>query len=173
MMFGAIRSGRAALPAFACLLLAAAAPAQEESRPAPPVTIEKITVEPDTPGADTLCRLRVRIANTGEHVASRFGFAVSLNGQDLGVYGNQIFMFPVGPGASEEISLYNFWTTETSRGMPADGKLRVEVALREAVWTKMSTETDEEGEIEVWAPIGPVENLPAKAEITVQMKTGG
>ena len=172
-MFGAVLSARVALLAVACLLLAAAAPAQEDNQPAPPLSIEEITVEPETPGADTLCRLRVRIANAGEHIASRFAFAVSLNGQDLGVYGNQVFMFPVGPGASEEISLYNFWTTETSRGMPADGKLRVEVTLREAVWTQMSTETDEEGEIEVWTPIGPVEHLPAKAEITVQMKTGG
>ena len=171
-MLGATRFARAALPAVACLLLAAAAQAQEESPPAPPLTIERITVEPASPGADTLCRLRVRVANAGEHIASRFAFAVSLNGQELGVYGNQIFMFPVGPGASEEISLYNFWTTETSRAMPADGKLRVEVTLREAVWTQMSTETDAEGEIEVWTPIGPVENLPAKAEITVQMKTG-
>lgn len=157
--------------AAAGLLLAIAAAAQEEG-PAAPLAIEQITVEPESPGADTLCRLRVKIANSGDKIASRFAFAVSLNGQDLGVYGNQVFMFPVGPGSSEEISLYNFWTTETSRSMPADGKLRVEVQLREAVWTQVTTETDEEGEIEVWTPIGPVDNLPVQAAVTLQMKTG-
>ena len=170
-MRGATPHTTIACLAAAVLLLAAAAAAQEES-PAPPLAIERITVEPESPAADTLCRLRVKIANAGERTASRFAFAVSLNGQDLGVYGNQVFMFPVGPGSSEEINLYNFWTTETSRSMPADGKLRVEVQLREAVWTQVTTETDEEGEIEVWTPIGPVEGLPVKAEITLQMKTG-
>ncbi len=154
------------------LLLAGPAAAQPEAT-APLLQIEAISVEPESPAADTLCRLRVRLSNKGDQIASRLGFAVSLNGQDLAVYGNQIFMVPVRPGTSEEISLYNFWTTETSRAMPADGKLRVEVTLREAVWTQMATETDEEGEIEVWTPIGPVENLPSRASLTVQMKTGG
>ena len=158
----------------ACLLLAGPGGAQDEEAPAAPLlTIEEVSVEPASPAADTLCRLRVKLANAGDRIASRLGFAVSLNGQDLGVYGNQIFMYPVPPGSSEEISLYNFWTTETSRAMPADGKLRVEVTLKEAVWTQVATETDEEGEIEVWTPIGPVENLPVKASITVQMKTAG
>ena len=115
----------------------------------------------------------MKIRNAGDKIASRLGFAVSLNGQDLGVYGNQIFMYPVPPGASEEIALYNFWTTESSRGMPADGKLEVRVTLREATWTTVATETDDEGEIEVWTPIGPVENLPSSHSITLKMKTGG
>ena len=161
--------------AIAGLLLAGHATAQEEeaAASAPLLTIEEVSVQPESPAADTLCRLRVKLRNAGEEIASRLGFAVSLNGQDLGVYGNQIFMFPVEPGTTEEISLYNFWTTETSRAMPADGKLRVEVTLKEAVWTQMATETDEEGEIEVWTPIGPIENLPVKASVTLQMKTGG
>jgi hypothetical protein len=168
-----LRSPIARLTA-AGLLLAGPAAAQDEAAPttAPPLRIEEISVEPQTPAADTLCRLQVKISNGGERIASRLGFAVSLNGQDLGVYGNQIFLYPVAPGTTEEIALYNFWTTETSRAMPADGKLRVEVTLREAVWTEVATETDEEGEIEVWTPIGPVEGLPVKAAITVQMKTG-
>ena len=159
--------------AIAGLLLAGPTAAQEESaEPAAALlTLEQVSVEPEHPAADTLCRLRVKLHNDGEQIASRLGFAVSLNGQDLGVYGNQIFMYPVAPGATEEISLYNFWTTETSRTMPADGKLRVEVTLKEAVWTSVATETDEEGEIEVWTPIGPVANLPVKASVTLQMKT--
>ncbi len=161
--------------AIASLLLAGHANAQQEDAAAtgPLLTIEEISVEPEKPAADTLCRLRVKLRNAGEQIASRLGFAVSLNGQDLGVYGNQIFMFPVDPGTTEEVSLYNFWTTETSRAMPADGKLRVEVTLKEAVWTQRAMETDEEGEIEVWTPIGPVEDLPVKASVTLQMKTSG
>ena len=156
------------------LLLAGPMYAQEESATkAPLLEIEQIVVEPSKPAADTLCRLRVKIKNAGEKIASRLGFAVSLNGQDLGVYGNQLFMFPVAPGTTQEVSLYNFWTTETSRAMPEDGKLRVEVTLQEAVWTQVSTETDEDGEIEVWTPIGPVENLPTAASIVLEMKTGG
>jgi hypothetical protein len=160
--------------ATACLLLIGPAAAQEEGSEAVALLkIEEISVEPESPAADTLCRLRVKISNAGDKIASRLGFAVSLNGQDLGVYGNQIFMFPVAPGTTEEISLYNFWTTETSRSMPADGKLQVEVVLKEAVWTQVAMETDEEGEIEVWTPIGPVEKLPVGAAVTLQMKTGG
>ena len=160
--------------ALAALLLAGPAAAQEETAATPPlVTITEVTVEPESPAADTLCRLRVRLRNTGEQIASRFAFAVSLNGQDLGVYRNQVFMYPVPPGTTEEISLYNFWTTETSRAMPADGKLRVEVTLKEAVWTRSEMETDEKGEIEVWTPQGPVENLPTSAAVTLQMKTAG
>lgn len=158
--------------AFAGLLGTGPVAAQEATAPAS-LAIEQISVEPQNPAADTLCRLRVRIRNAGEEIASRFGFAVSLNGQELGVYGNQIFMYPVAPGATEEISLYNFWTTESSRAMPADGKLRVEVSLKEAVWTRRTTETDEEGEIEVWTPIGPIEGLPVTASVTLQMKTAG
>ena len=156
------------------VLLAGPATAQEEATAAAALLeIEQISVEPENPAADTLCRLRVKISNAGERIASRLGFAVTLNGQDLGVYGNQIFMFPVAPGTTEEVSLYNFWTTETSRAMPVDGKLRVEVVLKEAVWTQVATETDDEGEIEVWTPIGPVENLPVSAAVTLQMKIGG
>jgi hypothetical protein len=164
----------ACLAATSLLLVGPAIAQQQSAAPAAPLLkLEEVSVEPQSPAADTLCRLRVKLSNAGEQIASRLGFAVSLNGQDLGVYGNQIFMYPVAPGATEEISLYNFWTTETSRAMPADGKLRVEVTLKEAVWTQVATETDEEGEIEVWTPIGPVENLPVKASVTLQMKTGG
>ena len=156
------------------LLLAGSVGGQEEKTAKEPLlTVTGISVEPERPAADTLCRLRVRLTNAGDEIASRLGFAVSLNGQDLGVYGNQIFMQPIEPGTSEEVSLYNFWTTETSRAMPADGKLRVEVTLEEAVWTSVSTETDEEGEIEVWTPIGPVEDLPSTSSITLEMKAGG
>ncbi len=160
--------------ALATLLQPLPSAGQEASEEAakPLLTVEAVEVEPAAPGPDTLCRLRVQLRNRGDQIASQLGFAVSINGQPLGVYGNQLFMYPVMPGTTEEISLYNFWTTETSRPMPADGKLRVEVSLREAIWARMTIEEDEEGEIEVWTPIGPVEGLPVSASVTLEMKKG-
>lgn len=157
-------------PLLALALLAAAPLAAQEEPPAPPpLTIEEVIVEPQAPAADTLCRLRVKLRNRGDRIASRLGFSVRLNGQELGVYGNQLFMYAVPPGAVEEIPLYNFWSTESSRAMPTDGKLKVEVTLTEAVWTKSEIEKDDEGEIEVWTPLGAVPGLPVGAAVTLQM----
>ena len=111
-----------------------------------------VEIEPDKPGADTLCRLTVGLKNDGEAIASQLGFEVKINGQSLGVYGNQLFMYPVGAGEQAELQLYNFWTTETSRAFPDDAKLSVEVTLREAQWMDIKMEEDEEGEVEVWDP---------------------
>lgn len=147
------------------LLASSPAPAQEGAAAAP-ITIESVQVDPATPAADTLCKLTVTLANHGEETASQLGFRVELNGQSLVVYDNQLFMYPVGPGESTEIPLYNFWTTETSRPtMPADGTYEVKVTLREAQWTDIST--DEEG-VEVWKPLGPVEGLPTSASLTLE-----
>ncbi len=131
----------------------------------PPLLVEKIVVEPAEPAADTLCRLRVTLKNNGDRTASQLGFTVALNGAALPVYTNQLFMYPVEAGASAEIPLYNFWTTETSRpALPADGKFTVEVTLTEAQWMDIST--DAEG-VEVWKPLGAVEGLPATGSVTL------
>lgn len=160
-----------ALMTLLVALLAAGLAAQEPEAESPPkLAIEEIVVEPAKPAAETLCRLSVRISNQGEEIASQLGFQVKLNGQELAVYGNQLFMFPLDPGATSEVKLYNFWTTETSRSMPADGKLTVEVALTEARW--MSIENDDEG-VEVWTPLGDVTGLPVSNSVTLEMETGG
>ncbi|MEZ5332219.1 MAG: hypothetical protein R2991_09260 [Thermoanaerobaculia bacterium] len=154
--------------AAAALLLALASPtvfAQDEAAK-PAVVVESIRVEPEKPAADTLCKLTVTLANHGDRTASQLGFQVELNGQNLVVYDNQLFMYPVEPGESTEIPLYNFWTTETSRPtMPADGGYEVKVTLREAQWTDISM--DEE-QVEVWKPLGPVEGLPSSASVTLE-----
>ena len=66
--------------------------------------------------------------------------------------------------------------TETSaRAAPrlgADGRPWPSVAEALAVWTRVAMETDDEGEIEVWTPIGPIEDLPSAASITLEMKAG-
>ena len=131
----------------------------------PVLTIEEIVVEPTDPGADTLCKLRVRIRNDGSEIASQLGFTVTINDQDLHVYGNQLFMYPVEPGATLEVPLYNFWTTETSRPMPADGKLELSVRLDEAQWMKIETVD----EVETWTPLGAVDGLPAEAAISLTL----
>ncbi len=140
-----------------------------EAKPAAAVSIEGIVVEPADPGPDTLCRLTVRLKNSGDRVASQLGFTVRINGKDLPVYGNQLFMFPLEPGAVSELKLYNFWSTETSRPMPADGRLELEVELKEAQWIDISI--DDDG-VEVWTPLGAIEGLPVSSKIALSMKKG-
>ncbi len=145
------------------------AAAEGKAKPAPVLSVEQIVVEPGDPGPDTLCRLRVKLKNSGDRIASQLGFTVRINGQELPVYGNQLFMYPLEAGAVSELKLYNFWSTETSRPMPADGRLELEVVLKEAVWMDIST--DDEG-VEVWTPQGAIEGLPVSAKITLAMKKG-
>lgn len=143
------------------LMLGSLATAQE----APAVTVEAVNVQPTSPGPDTLCKLTVKLANGGDRTASQLDFKVKINGQELPVYRNQLFMFPVPPGESADIPLYNFWSTETSRPMPADGKLDIEVTLATAQWMEIK---DEEG-VEVWQPLGPVQGLPISKTLTLSM----
>lgn len=161
--------------------LAAPLQAQDEAGPAAELTITKIEVQPANPGPDTLCRLKVTVRNTGEQKASQLGFSVKLNGQDLSVYGNQLFMYPVPAGGELEIPLYNFWTTETSRPqMPTNSKYGVEVSLLEAQWMDISMEKEMvdragqqvEEEVEVWTPLGAVSGLPVSASVTLDANGG-
>ncbi len=147
------------------MTLAADDPA-EEAASDPPLSVDSITVEPENPGPDTLCRLRVQLRNRGSEIASQLDFSVKINGQELGVYSNQLFMYPIPAGASEEVQLYNFWTTETSRPMPKDGKLTVEVAHKGARWWEIKE--DDEGVV-VWTPLGDVEGLPVSTSVTLTM----
>ena len=171
---------RQSLPALAVLLivLASALPAQDEApppeaaaeAPEPLLALEAVKVEgPPTgeaPGPETLVRLTVSIANRGEEIASALVFQVTVAGQELPVYRDQVFLKAIPPGETTELRLYNFWTGETGRPAPADGKLPVEVTLTEARWTEV---VDEEG-VEVWKPLGPVEGLPVSASTVVTLK---
>lgn len=148
------------------LALASGSPAQEAAPEAgPALAIAAIHVEPAKPAADTLCRLRVEIANKGDRTASQFGFTVKINGKELPVYKNHLFMFPLPAQTTSELPLYNFWSTETSRPVPSSGKLEIEVTLREARWFDISTE----GDTETWSPVSYVEGLPATRSIVVPM----
>jgi hypothetical protein len=163
-----------AIAAIVAIVLASAPLAAQETAEAPgKLTLTSIDVQPAQPGPDTLCKLTVKVRNAGDRDASQLGFAVKLNNQDLTVYGNQLFMYPVPAGGELDIPLYNFWTTETSRPtMPADGKYRVEVSLLEAQWMDIHTVTEKveragemvDEDVEVWTPLGPVEGLPVSTE---------
>ncbi len=138
---------------------------EQEAAKKPAVVVEKITVEPAAPGPDTLCQLTVQLKNGGSKIASLFAFKVEVNGHRLPVYDKELFAFPVDPGASADLKLFNFWTTETGRPAPADGKLTVAVELVEARWVEITTED----KVEVWTPAGAVEGLPASASVTLKM----
>ena len=160
-------------PAVSLLVLAVLwvfgnAPASAQSEVVQPadLTITSISIEPSDPGADTLCKLRIAIQNAGKETASQLAFRVEINGVDITVYGNQLFMYPLPAGKTTDIALYNFWTNEPARPMPADGKLQIEVSLTEAQWMQISMED----EVEVWQPLGPVNGLPINREISVSLE---
>lgn len=151
------------------LLAGDAARAQTAAAPPPAkpqLEVESVLVEPKEPTATTLCRLKVTIKNSGDKPASMLRFKVQVSGQTLPVYGNQMFMQKLAPGASTEVKLYNFWVSETGRPAPADGKLAVEVALTEAQWMKIGLEDG----VETWEPIAPVPDLPAAKSLTLPLK---
>ncbi len=145
---------------------AAAAAAADTAEPKPGLTVEAIRIEPAAPGPDTLCKLSVTLRSTGTKTASALGFKVTVDGKELAVYRNELVYKPVEPGATAEIRLHNFWSSETGRPFPAGGKMNVEVTLTEARWMDVKTENG----AEVWTPIGPVEGLPKSKTIAVIVK---
>lgn len=143
--------------------------ADESAEAASKLSLVELVIEPQVIAPDTLCRLRVKLRNDGPQIASQLGFSVKINDQELSVYGNQLYMFPIPPGETSELQLYNFWSTETSRPTPASGKLVLEVSLKEAKWMKREIETEAENEVEVWTPLGDVAGLPSQASHTITL----
>ena len=136
----------------------------------PAIRLDSIEVSPMAPGAETLCKLTATIENTGSRAVYSFGFDVELNGHSLPVYEKQLFLQVIEAGQSEEVALYNFWTSETGRPAPADGKLEVLVRLREARWVDVS-EVQEDGEtVEVWTPAGDVSGLPQTVSLALELQ---
>ncbi|HEX9734713.1 MAG TPA: hypothetical protein VGG06_22300 [Thermoanaerobaculia bacterium] len=165
-------SARRALKVLVVLGLAGTLAAREKAQETaakeapPPLAIEAVRIEPSAPAADTLCQLRVVVRNAAERPVSALDFGVALGGTQLKVYDQQLFLENLAPGATTEIRLYNFWTTETGRPAPADGKLRVTVTLRAAQWVAITTEDDG---TEVWTLGEPVPGLPVEKELVVPL----
>ena len=151
------------------LILLLAAPilfAQEGGEKAPPpLSIEAVKVDPASPAPDTLCRLSVTVRNAGTRRASAFEIAVRINGKELPAYKSRLYMQPLEPGATGEIRLFNFWSSETGRPAPQDGKLAVEVTLTRAAWVEKETKDG----AEIWTPAGAVEGLPVSKTVTLTM----
>lgn len=145
--------------------------AQDQKPSAPLLVVESIQVDPASPGPDTLCRLSVKLRNSGAKTASALAFRVKVDGKDLPVYEKELFLRPVSAGAagnagaSAEIRLHNFWSSETGRPFPTGGKMTVEVTLAEARWMDVKTQDG----AEVWTPAGPVEGLPVSKTVTLTL----
>ena len=152
-------------PAALFLLLAPALAAQAEEAKKPALVLEKVKVEPASPGADTLCRLSVTLRNAGDRQASAMEFAVKINGREVRAYKDRLFLEPIAPGATREIRLLNFWSNESGRPLPADGKLGVEVTLARASWMGREARNG----ADVWTPLGLTDGLPFTHSLSLTM----
>jgi hypothetical protein len=162
------RPAAVALAGLALVLASGPARAAEPAEGAKsPVTVATVSVTPDSPGADTLCKLRVTLKNAGAKAVSAFGFQVKINGKALPVYDKQRYLDPIDPGDSQEIPLFNFWTSETGRPYPADGSVTVEVSLTEARYVEKRME----GDMPVWTLKDPVEGLPSTQTVRKPFKS--
>jgi hypothetical protein len=147
-----------------------AVPAQEGGgKAAPPLSIEAVKVEPASPAPDTLCRLSITVRNAGTRKASAFEIAVRINGTELPAYKSRLYLQPIEPGTARDIRLFSFWSSETGRPAPKDGKLAVEVSITRAAWV----EKESKDGAEVWTPAGAVEGLPVSKTVTLTMAKGG
>lgn len=146
------------------------APAERPKKAESPLNLLSVAVTPDSPTAETLCRLALELTNMGDRPVSALRFEVEVGGVSLPVYGNQLFMERIDAGegepASTEVQLYNFWASETGRPAPVNGKLPVKVTLVEARWLSVSSEEDG---TEVWELGEMVPGLPASAERTLSL----
>jgi hypothetical protein len=137
-----------------------------EKKPATPaLSLESIQVVPPSPGPDTLCHLTVTLKNLGDRPASALEFTVKVGSAALPAYRDRLFLEAVEPGASRQVRLFNFWSTETGRPAPANGKLAVEVTLTAASWMKRETKNG----ATVWTPAGAVAGLPTAKSVTLGM----
>ena len=150
-----------------------------------PLSLVGIEITPVDPSAETLCTLTVHIENASERQAFSLAFEVEVGGQNLPVYEKQLFMVPVPPSGSNasaddgtptnptpfELDLFNFWTSDSRRAAPADGKLTVTVRLIGAQWLEISQEKDASsgGTVDVWTPKGPVPGLPQNISTTLKL----
>jgi hypothetical protein len=144
--------------------------AQTAEKAEPQVIIEDIaiTVSPEKPigpegiSLGTLCNLKVKLRNRGTQKAYSFGFGVKINGREVATYDNMLYIQTVDSGASGEIVLSNFYSTEPGGPRPADGKVTIEVTLKKAQWVEIK----KEGNAQVWTPLGEVKGLPISKSVS-------
>jgi hypothetical protein len=150
--------------ALAVLIVGSALPVlAQEAKPG--LVLESVKVEPASPSPETLCHLSVTLRNAGERRASALEFAVKVNGQEIRTYKDRLYLEPLEPGATREIRLFNFWSSEAGRPVPVDGKVNVEVTLHRASW--MAKEAKDGAE--VWTPLGATDGLPARKSLALTL----
>jgi hypothetical protein len=93
-----------------------------------------VDVQPAQAAPDTLCRLKVRIRNDDPEPASDLMSRVTVNGQLLAPYANHVFTPDLPAGKETDVQLYNFWSSESGRAFPKDGRLVVSTQLTSARW---------------------------------------
>jgi hypothetical protein len=153
----------ATLLLLAVFLTGPLASGAETAKPA--LSIESVKVEPAAPRADTLCHLTIALKNAGAQLASGLEFVVKVNGKALPAYDKRLYLIALEPGATRELHLFNFWSTEAGRPAPASGRLDVEVTLAHASWARRTTRDG----AEVLAPVGDVPGLPVVKNARVTM----
>lgn len=133
-----------------------------------PVVLEAVWLEPTGTEEPVLVRLAVELANRSERSLTAFGFDVEVEGVELPIYERQLFMRQLGGSETLTLDLYNFWSAETGRPAPADGRLDVRVTLREARWLEVKTENG----MEIWETGDPVPGLPVAATARLELGDG-
>ena len=151
--------------------------AQKVEKTEPQVTVEDvlITVSPGKPigpeglSPGTLCNLKVKLRNRGTQKASSFGFGVKINGQGMTLYDKMLYMEAVDAGNTGEIALSSFYSTEPGGPLPKDGKVTVDVTLKQAQWVEIK----KEGDTQAWTPLGEVKGLPFSKSVSKPLKAAG
>ena len=133
--------------------------------PAATVAITSLNITPERPESGRLCQLHVTVANRGSRPASRFRFAVRVNGRTLPAYRRVMYFDVVQPGTSTSIRLYNFWSADGGTSTMA-----VEVTLAGADWVDSQVASDG---VPRWSPDGRVGPLPAISRVTVRFDRNG
>jgi len=139
----------------------------------PLVRVEEVVVTPTGKGdtqptglaPGTLCSLRVKLRNAGTQKASSFGFIVRINGKQESTYDKILYVQAIDPGTTGKVTLNNFYSPEPQ---VKDGKVAVEVTLREARWMEIK----KEGEAQTWVPTGDVKDLPSSKSISIPFTAG-
>jgi len=124
------------------------------------VSIETVSVEPQSPAPGALCRLSVRLKNAGTQTATNFRFQVKTGGQEQAVYKVEVYAVNVEPATSGKVDLHTFWVPPAAKGGYA-----VEVTLTEAQWAQVKRE----GQTTTTTPTGAVDGLPVSSTQTVTL----
>src|SRR5512138_1682566 len=71
----------------------------------PSVTVDGVIVEPAAPKPAALCKLKVRIKNSGTSAVSYLAFGVKIDGQEVSVYKAHTFAINIPAGSTGEVDL--------------------------------------------------------------------